>query len=110
MRLKNDEYTLLKRIHWELLSCGKEGLAAELQNLLTRFEVTREKTREHNRLRPTNGGTAQNRLRGGFFLSSETCGSRRRGRDSSPASAPPCGVDAFLQPVSACTLLSCAVL
>ena len=49
MRLKNDEYTLLKRIHWELLSCGKEGLAAELQNLLTRFEVTREKTREHNR-------------------------------------------------------------
>ena len=50
MRLKNDEYTLLKRIHWELLSCGKEGLAAELQNLLTRFEVTREKTREHNRM------------------------------------------------------------
>ena len=50
MRLKNDEYTLLKRIHWELLSCGKEGLAAELQNLLTRFEVTREKTRKHNRM------------------------------------------------------------
>lgn len=50
MRLKNDEYTLLKRIHWELLSGGKEGLAAELQNLLTRFEVTREKTREHNRM------------------------------------------------------------
>lgn len=50
MRLKNGEYTLLKRIHWELLSGGKEGLAAELQNLLTRFEVTREKTREHNRM------------------------------------------------------------
>ena len=50
MRLKNDEYMLLKRIHWELLSGGKEGLAAELQNLLIRFETTREKTREHNRL------------------------------------------------------------
>ena len=49
MRLKNNEYMLLKRIHWELLSGGKEGLAAELQNLLTRFEVTREKTRAHNR-------------------------------------------------------------
>ena len=50
MRLKNDEYMLLKRIHWELLSGGKESLAAELQNLLTRFEKTREKIREHNRL------------------------------------------------------------
>ena len=50
MRLKNDEYMLLKRIHWELLSGGKEGLATELQNLLTRFEITREKTREHNRM------------------------------------------------------------
>ncbi len=50
MRLRNDEYTLLKRIHWELISCDKEGLAAQLQNLLTRFEVTREKTRTHNRL------------------------------------------------------------
>ena len=26
MRLKNDEYTLLKRIHWELVSCGRGGL------------------------------------------------------------------------------------
>ena len=49
MRLKNDEYMLLKRIHWDLLSYGKEELAAELQNLLTRFEVTRERTRAHNR-------------------------------------------------------------
>lgn len=50
MRLRNDEYKLLKCIHWELVSSGKERLASELQNLLTRFEVTREKTREHNRL------------------------------------------------------------
>lgn len=50
MRLKNDEYTLLKRIHWELWSCGKEELAAQLQTMLTRFEVARERTREHNRL------------------------------------------------------------
>ncbi len=50
MRLKNDEYTLLKRIHWELVSSGKEELAAQLQTLLTRFEVARERTREHNRL------------------------------------------------------------
>ena len=50
MRLKNDDYTLLKRIHWELITCGKEGLAAQLFNLLTRFETTREKTRERNRL------------------------------------------------------------
>ncbi len=50
MRLKNDEYKLLKCIHWELVSSNKEGLAAQLQNLLTRFEVAREKTREHNRL------------------------------------------------------------
>lgn len=50
MRLKNEEYMLLKRIHWELVSCGKEELAAQLQNLLTRFETTRERTREHNRM------------------------------------------------------------
>lgn len=50
MRLRNDEYKLLKCIHWELVSSGKEGLAAQLLNLLTRFEMTREKTREHNRL------------------------------------------------------------
>ena len=50
MRLKNEEYALLKRIHWELASCDKEGLAAQLQTLLTRFEVAREKTREHNRM------------------------------------------------------------
>ncbi len=51
MRLKNEEYTLLKRIHWELVSSGKEGLAAQLLNILTRFEAAREKTREHNRLK-----------------------------------------------------------
>lgn len=50
MRLKNDEYKLLKCIHWELVSCGKEALAAQLQNLLTRFETARERTREHNRM------------------------------------------------------------
>ena len=50
MRLKNDEYTLLKCIHWELVSCGKEKLAAQLRNLLTRFEVARDKRRERNRL------------------------------------------------------------
>ena len=50
MRLRNNEYALLKRIHWDLLSSGREGLAAELQNLLTRFEDTREKTRGHNRV------------------------------------------------------------
>ena len=50
MRLKNDEYTLLKRIHCELLSYGKNELAAQLQNILMRFEVTREKTRERNRM------------------------------------------------------------
>ena len=50
MRLKNEEYTLLKCIHWELVSSGKEGLAAQLQNILTRFELARERTREHNRL------------------------------------------------------------
>ena len=49
MRLKNEDYTLLKRIHWELVSCGKEGLAAQLLNILTRFETARERTREHNR-------------------------------------------------------------
>lgn len=50
MRLKNDEYKLLKCVHWELISCGKEELAARLQILLTRFEAARERTREHNRL------------------------------------------------------------
>ena len=50
MRLRNDEYKLLKRIHWELVSSGKEELAAQLLNILNRFEVAREKTREHNRL------------------------------------------------------------
>ena len=50
MRLKNEDYTLLKRIHWELVSCGKEELAAQLLNILTRFELARERTREHNRL------------------------------------------------------------
>ena len=50
MRLKNDEYKLLKCIHWELVSSGKEELAAQLQNLLTRFEAARERTREHNRM------------------------------------------------------------
>lgn len=54
MRLKNEEYTLLKCIHWELVSCGKERLAAQLQNLLTRFEIARERTREHNRLKVRN--------------------------------------------------------
>ena len=49
MRLKNEDYTLLKRIHWELVSCGKEGLAAQLLSILTRFEAARERTREHNR-------------------------------------------------------------
>lgn len=50
MRLKNEDYTLLKRIHWELVSSGKEGLAAQLLNILTRFEAARERTWEHNRL------------------------------------------------------------
>ncbi len=50
MRLKNDEYTLLKRIHWELVSSGKKELATQLLNILNRFEVARERTREHNRL------------------------------------------------------------
>ena len=50
MRLKNEDYTMLNRIHWELVSCGKEELAAQLLNILTRFEAAREKTREHNRL------------------------------------------------------------
>ena len=49
MRLKNEDYTLLKRIHWELVSSGKPLLAAQLQNLLTRFETARERTRKHNR-------------------------------------------------------------
>ena len=50
MRLKNEDYTLLKRIHWELVSSGKEELAAQLLNILKRFEAAREKTREHNRM------------------------------------------------------------
>ena len=49
MRLKNEDYALLKRVHWELVSCGKESLAAELQSLLTRFEEARDRTRQHNR-------------------------------------------------------------
>ena len=50
MRLKNEEYMLLKRIQWELMSCGKGELAARLQNILKRFEEARDKRREHNRL------------------------------------------------------------
>ncbi len=50
MRLKNDEYVLLKRIHWDLISGGKEELATLLQNLLKRFEVAREKRRARNRV------------------------------------------------------------
>ena len=50
MRLKNEDYILLKRIHWELVSSGKEEFAAQLLNILTRFEAARERTREHNRL------------------------------------------------------------
>lgn len=50
MRLKNDEYELLKRIRWELISGNKSELAAQLQALLTRFEIAREKRREHNRV------------------------------------------------------------
>ena len=50
MRLKNEDYTLLKCIHWELVCCGKEELAARLLNILNRFETARERTREHNRM------------------------------------------------------------
>ena len=50
MRLKNEDYMLLKCIHWELVSCGKEDLAARLLNILTRFETARERTRKHNRM------------------------------------------------------------
>ena len=50
MRLKNEDYTLLKRIHWELVCCGKEELAAQLLTLLARFETARDKRREHNRI------------------------------------------------------------
>ena len=50
MRLKNEDYTLLKCIHWELVCCGKEELAARLLNILNRFEAARERTREHNRM------------------------------------------------------------
>lgn len=67
MRLRNEEYMLLKRIHWELVSCGKEGLAAQLLNLLTRFEVSREKTREHNRM------NAQANREAGYKWSSTKC-------------------------------------
>lgn len=50
MRLKNGEYTVLKLVHWELVCQGKNELAKQLSEILTRFETTREKTREHNRL------------------------------------------------------------
>ena len=50
MRLRNEEYTLLKRIQWELMNCGKEELAAQLLNILTRFEEARERIRNHNRI------------------------------------------------------------
>ena len=50
MRLKNEEYELLERIHWKLKYFGEFELAEQLQNLLTRFETAREKRREHNRL------------------------------------------------------------
>ena len=50
MRLKNEDYALLKCIHWELANCGKEELAARLLNILNRFETARERTREHNRM------------------------------------------------------------
>ena len=50
MRLKNEEYALLKCVHCELVSSGKSLLAAQLQNLLTRFEAARERRREHNRM------------------------------------------------------------
>lgn len=49
MRLRNEDYTLLKRVHWELVSGGKAELAAAVQDILTRFEEARNRTREHNR-------------------------------------------------------------
>lgn len=51
MRLKNEDYALLKRVHWELQSGGKDELAAQLQDLLSRFEASRDATRKNNRER-----------------------------------------------------------
>ncbi len=49
MRLRNSEYDLLRRVHQELVSLGREEFASKLQDMITRFEVTREKVRAHNR-------------------------------------------------------------
>ena len=49
MRLRNSEYDLLRRVYQELVSLGREEFAAKLQDVITRFEVTREKVRAHNR-------------------------------------------------------------
>ena len=50
MRLKNADYELLKVVHWELASSGKNDLAAGVQEILTRFEEAQAKTRERNRM------------------------------------------------------------
>ncbi len=44
MRLRNSEYDLLMRVYQELVSLGQEEFAAKLQDMITRFEVTREKS------------------------------------------------------------------
>ena len=49
MRLRNSDYDLLRRVHQELVSLGREEFASKLQDMITRFEVTREKVRAHNR-------------------------------------------------------------
>jgi len=50
MRLKNDEYILLKNVLAVVEShTGRGDLAAGLKNLLARFEKAREERRERNR-------------------------------------------------------------
>ena len=46
MRLKADEYELLKRVHWELITLGRKDLAEQLQAIITRYEEKREINRE----------------------------------------------------------------
>jgi len=49
VRLRNSEYNLLRLIYQELISLGQEEIAAKLQDMIIRFEVTREKVQAHNR-------------------------------------------------------------
>ena len=49
MRLKVTEYELLKRIHWELKCAGRDELAAQLNEVISRYEDARERFHKSNR-------------------------------------------------------------